>query len=190
MAKLLITIDAIKHISMVRIILVISLSFFIMACEGGQKGASSAADTPATTPAETPTAPAETPAAPATAASATYPSIAGETVKMLWDKCDYIDFVFYYLNFSMSQKVQNSIRATIAQISTAVPEIDPNCQPIGRIFFQSEGVNIMEADIFYSNGCAYYIFYEDGKYAYANRMLPTAEKFYDNIFKQVQGQQK
>lgn len=170
---------------MARIILVITLSFFMMACEGCQKGTSSTTDTAVTTPA-----PAETPAAPATAASATYPSIAGETVKMLWDKCDYIDFVFYYLNFSMSQKVQNSIRATIAQISTAVPEIDPNCQPIGRIFFQAEGVNIMEADIFYSNGCAYYIFYEDGKYAYANQMLPTAEKFYDNIFKQVQGQQK
>lgn len=178
-------IGAIKHISMARIILVITLSFFMMACEGGQKGAASTVETSATTPAAT-----ETPAAPATAATATYPSIAGETIKMLWDKCDYIDFVFYYLNFSMSQKVQNSIRTTIAQISTAVPEIDPNCQPIGRIFFQSDGVNIVEADIFYSNGCSYYIFYEDGKYAYANRMLPTAEKFYDNIFKQVQGQQK
>ncbi len=171
---------------MARIILVLTLSLTIMACQEGQQKA----PTPPDTAVEANPAPAETTPAPAAAGTATYPSIAGETVKMLWDKCDYIDFVFYYLNFSMSQKVQNSIRATIAQISTTVPEIDPNCQPIGRIFFQSDGVNIMEADIFYSNGCAYYIFYEDGKYAYANRMLPTGEKFYDNIFKQVQGQKK
>lgn len=157
----------------------------IWACQGGQAEQSTASTS-------TPAAGTESTNANASASTGTaiYPSITPEKVKMLWDKCDYVDFVFYYLNFSMSQKVQNSIRQTIAHISSEVPLIDPNCQPIGRLFFQSDGQNISEADIFYGNGCAYYIFYEDGKYAYANKMLPQGTQFYDNIFKQVQAQKK
>lgn len=170
-----------------KFILVLFLAMATWACQGGQAEQSNASTT-TNTPAAEP--PANNASASSSVGTALYPSITGETVKMLWEKCDYVDFVFYYLNFSMSQKVQNSIRQTITHISTEVPLIDPNCQPIGRIFFQSEGQNISEADIFYSNGCAYYIFYEDGKYAYANKMLPQGTQFYDNIFKQVQAQKK
>lgn len=172
---------------MKKIILLLFLGMGLWTCQGGQADQSSSS-TPATTPA-TETQPNNADAS-ASVGEATYPSIPVEKVKMLWDNCDYVDFVFYYLNFSMSQKVQNSIRQTIAHISSDVPQINPNCQPIGRIFFQSEGQNISEADIFYSNGCSYYIFYEDGKYAYANKMLPQGTQFYDNIFKQVQAQKQ
>lgn len=170
-----------------KFILVLFLSLGLWACQGGQTD-QSASSTPSATPSAE--APADNTTASANAGTATYPSIPAEKVKMLWDNCDYVDFVFYYLNFSMSQKVQNSIRQTIAHISTEVPLIDPNCQPIGRLFFQSQGKNISEADIFYSNGCAYFVFYEDGKYAYANKMHPNGTKFYDNIFKQVQAQKQ
>jgi len=168
-----------------KIILVLSLAIGGWACQGGQ--AEQATDsTSSNTPAPT----TETSSTPAAAATAQYPSIPVDMVKMLWDKCDYVDFVFYYLNFSMSQKVQNSIRQTIAHIASEVPAIDPNCKPIGRLFFQAEGQNIAEADIFYSNGCAYYLFYKDGQYAYANKMLPQGSQFYENIFKQVQAQKQ
>lgn len=172
---------------MKKLILLLFLGAGLWACQGGQADQSTSSS-PAATPA-TEAQPNNADGA-ATAGEATYPSIPVDKVKMLWDNCDYVDFVFYYLNFSMSQKVQNSIRQTIAHISSDVPKINPNCQPIGRIFFQSDGKNISEADIFYSNGCSYYIFYEDGKYAYANLMLPQGAQFYDNIFKQVQGQKK
>ena len=168
-----------------KIILVLFLAIGSWACQGGHT--EQATDS---TSSSTPAPAVETNSTPAAAATAKYPSIPVDMVKMLWDKCDYVDFVFYYLNFSMSQKVQNSIRQTIAHIATEVPAIDPNCQPIGRLFFQAEGQNIAEADIFYSNGCAYYIFYKDGQYAYANKMLPQGSKFYENIFKQVQGQKQ
>lgn len=170
-----------------KFILVLFLAAATWACQGGQAEQSESSTT--TNPPAAGTE-ANNASASANTGTALYPSIPTEKVKMLWDKCDYVDFVFYYLNFSMSQKVQNSIRQTIAHISTEVPLIDPNCQPIGRLFFQSEGQNISEADIFYSNGCAYYVFYEDGKYAYANKMLPNGTKFYDNIFKQVQAQKQ
>jgi hypothetical protein len=168
-------------------ILILLLAVIGWSCQGGQ-----ADQTTDSNPTSTSTPAAETNDANASApvAAATYPSITKEMVQMLWEKCDYVDFVFYYLNFSMSQKVQNSIRQTIAHISSTVPQIDPNCKPIGRLFFQAEGKNIAEADIFYSNGCAYYIFYENGQYAYANQMLPQGSKFYDNIFQQVQAQKK
>lgn len=160
-----------------KIVFLCCVSLMLLACGGGQKASDGTSAAPAAT-------------APAASHPVLYPSVAPETVKMLWDKCDYIDFVFYYLNFSMSQKEPQSIKGTIAHISADVPGIDPNCKPIGRLFFQSEGKNVLEADIFYSNGCAYYIFYEDGKYAYANKMMPAGAQFFDNIFKQVEAQQK
>ena len=170
-----------------KFILVLLLAVAGWACQGGQADQANNANSNST---PAPAAETNTANTPASQATATYPSIPADMVKMLWENCDYVDFVFYYLNFSMSQKVQNSIRQTIAHIASEVPKIDPNCQPIGRLFFQADGKNIAEADIFYSNGCAYYIFYKDGQYAYANKMLPQGSQFYDNIFKQVQAQKQ
>ena len=117
---------------------------------------------------------------------ATYPSISSETMKMLWDSCDYIDYIFYNTNFSMSQNQRPAIQASIAGISTTPALIKPTCQAVGRIFFQVEGVNAMEADIFLGPDCFYYVFLENGQYAYANMMTEEGRGFYANIFNQVQ----
>ncbi|MDX1666991.1 MAG: hypothetical protein R3350_07170 [Saprospiraceae bacterium] len=118
-------------------------------------------------------------------AEATYPSVPDDTVFMLWEKCDYIDFIFYNRSFSMSQDEQAQIRQTIRHISEATPVIDPACQPAGRIFFQVEGENALQGDFFFQDGCTYFLFYEDGEIKYANEMTPLGVKFYNYVFTQV-----
>jgi hypothetical protein len=114
-----------------------------------------------------------------------YPSIPASTMQYLAENCDYVDFIFYRANFSMSQSTASAIRNTLAGISTQLPVINPDCPATGRIFFQVEGVNAVEADFFIENGCAYYIFLENGQYTYANKMTEQGMAAYLNIIKQA-----
>lgn len=123
-------------------------------------------------------------------ATETYPSIPTEDMKMLWDSSDYVDVVFYYEDFSISQKNQGDIRGMLKYISEGTPKINPACQPIGRIFFQIDGRNAAEADIFFAQGCTFFLFYKNGKKAYANGFTESGVNFFNNIFASVKGQQQ
>lgn len=120
---------------------------------------------------------------------ANYPSISAEKMKYLYDNCDYIDFIFYDLDFSMSQDQKPAIIQTLRGVSTTPGRIDASCKPVGRVFFQVEGVNAVEADLFFGGACLYYIFFEDGQYAYSNQMTQESASFYQQIFTQVSTQQ-
>lgn len=116
----------------------------------------------------------------------TYPSISQATLQKLWNECDYVDYVFYDLPISMNQSDQPSIRGAIRQIAQESPIINPNCKSIGRIFYQIKGENYLEADLYFASDCVYFLFLEDGKPKYANRLTAEAIQFYQNIFKQLQ----
>lgn len=121
----------------------------------------------------------------------TLPGYPQEKVKLLFDSADYVDVIFYYEDFSINQKKQSDIRGMLNYISTNVPQtINNSCQPIGRIFFQVQGRNEAEADIFFKNECLYFLFYQDGKYAYANNFTQSGVNFFTNIFAQVNAQKK
>jgi hypothetical protein len=135
-------------------------------------------------------APSATPQAPEATPAATLPSIPDATIKMLFDSCDYVDFVFHYTNFSISQNEQASIRGALAHISPQPAPMLPDCKPMGRIFYQVQGVNRVEADFYFSQNCLYYVFLENNKPKYANMMSEAGFNFYKNIFAQIQAQQQ
>lgn len=110
-----------------------------------------------------------------------YPSIPMATVQMLFEKCDYIDYLFYYTNFSVSQKTKPDIQRAISHIAAEPPVIHSNCKPIGRVFYQAEGESLLEADLYFDEKCIYFLFMEDGKPAYANRMMPNGIAFFNQI---------
>ncbi|MCB0569669.1 MAG: hypothetical protein KDC66_07905 [Phaeodactylibacter sp.] len=111
-----------------------------------------------------------------------YPSVPLDTLTMLWEQCDFIDYVFYYTNFSVSQNTKEDIRNAIRFISEEVPLINPDCKPLGRLFFQVEGENRLEADLYFNEGCTYFVFLDKGKPAYANSMMPSGINFFNNVF--------
>jgi hypothetical protein len=112
-----------------------------------------------------------------------YPSIPKDTLEMLFAQCDYIDYVFYYTNFSVNQSNQQDIRSALSHIAQEVPAIIPSCKPIGRLFYQVRGDNRLVADLYLDKeaGCVYYLFMENGKPAYANRIMPAGISFLENI---------
>lgn len=125
-----------------------------------------------------------TTAAPTT--GSTYPSIPLARLEYLWENVTYMDVIFYNLPVSLNQSSRDNIRSTLAQIAESTPTINPECQSIGRIFFQVEGKNVETAEIYFQQGCTYYVWLENEMPAYANEMTEGGINFYNNIFKQVQ----
>ena len=150
-------------------ILLFSLLIFCLGC---QNDAPQSADNQVTEPA------------------ATLPGLPLETVQHLWQNCDYVDFVFYHLPISMSLSDQNAIQYVLRHISADAARIDPNCKPIGRVFYQIKGENYLEADIYFQQGCTYFKFLKDNKPIYANYMTDDGIKYMNENIARGQEMQK
>lgn len=115
----------------------------------------------------------------------TLPSITFDEMKVLYEGTDFIDIIFYSVDFSMSVNNKTNIQKMVGFVSTNVATISPNCQPTGRIFFQKNGELLAEADMYYSDECRYFVFQKNGKAAYANDITPQGQAYFAKIFSQV-----
>ena len=70
---------------------------------------------------------------------ALYPSIPFGTIKALYDKCDYVDYSFDNLPFTISRQEPNDLRHSLGQIAQEVALIDANCPPFGRMLYYKDG---------------------------------------------------
>ncbi len=114
------------------------------------------------------------------------PPVPTEKLIELYESCDYIDFIFANLPFSISQEEKASIQQTIRHIDQNPPTaIDPNCPYFAQQIFQVDGEIFMDAKIFFQDGCTYYLFYEDGKAIYSASFTNEGIKFYNNIIAQA-----
>ena len=117
-----------------------------------------------------------------------YPSIELSRLEYLFDNATYMDATFYNLPVSINQSSLEQIRSTLAGIAAEPATIAPACSPAGHIWFQVNGKNIEEADIYFQQGCVAYVWYENGKPAYANQMTEGGAGFYQNIINSVKQQ--
>ena len=115
-----------------------------------------------------------------------YPTLPIELHKKLYYEVELIDYIFNDLPFSMSQSEKPSIQSNIRYIGAdPVTELQQDCKPIARQFFQVQGEIILEADVYYSEGCYYYIFFQEGEARYANLMTSDGIGFMQNIINQA-----
>jgi len=114
-----------------------------------------------------------------------YPSVPGEVIKYLWDNCTGVDYIFYNFNFSMNRAEQNDIRNSLIHIGNQTALIQKSCKPLGRIMFKDDDGIKLEADLFFSKGCTYFIFMENNKPVQANFMSDEGVKFFQNVFSRM-----
>ena len=117
-----------------------------------------------------------------------YPSIDLSRLEYLFDNATYMDATFYNLPVSINQSSLDQIRNTLAGVGVDPATIAPGCAPAGHIWFQVNGKNVEEADIYFQQGCVAYVWYENGKPAYGNQMTANGAGFYQNIINSVQQQ--
>jgi len=115
----------------------------------------------------------------------TLPSITFEEMKQIYEGADFIDIIFYNVDFSMSVNNKANIQRMVGFVSTNVASINRDCKPMGRIFFQKNGELMVEADMYYDDQCRYFVFQKNGKAAYANVITPEGQAYFAKIFSQV-----
>ncbi|MEM6317711.1 MAG: hypothetical protein AAF960_08575 [Bacteroidota bacterium] len=113
------------------------------------------------------------------------PSISFEEMKKIYEGADFIDIIFYNVDFSMSVNNKSNIQRMVGFVSTNVADINPDCKAMGRLFFQQNGELLVEADMYYDEQCRYFVFQKNGKAAYANQITPEGQAYFAKIFSQV-----
>ncbi|CAH1002203.1 hypothetical protein LEM8419_03120 [Neolewinella maritima] len=119
-------------------------------------------------------------------AAPSYPPLPLERLTVLWDSATTYDVVFNELPISASQQNLGDIQQSLTYIASDAPQIDPDCTPVGHVWFQAGPNRGEEADLYFSAGCVYYLWYENGRPAYANALTEAGVVFYNNILRQAQ----
>ena len=118
-------------------------------------------------------------------------SVPKRTIMDLWHDCTYIDYIFHDMPFSMSQDSKESIQANLNYISNEPQAFIPNnCKPIARQMFHVGGDIVLECDVYLSDVCQFYVFVENEKPVYANKMSPSALQFFSTMFTKVDQQKQ
>ena len=107
-------------------------------------------------------------------------------VKILWERCDYLDYLFYNTNFTLSQDDQASIRQFLTFLSSEPSKTNSECESLGRVFFQEKGEILYEAEFHFKKGCTHLIFLKNNKPIYKNELTPQGIQFFMNLFKKAQ----
>lgn len=116
------------------------------------------------------------------------PSIDLSMLENLWENCDFVDYVYYKLPISASLDNQTSIRSSIQHIAEQPAAKVEGCKAIGRVFYQIEGENVLQGDIFFSRGCTYFLWLDKkGKYFAGNLMMDSAMKFFASNIQAAMG---
>ncbi len=113
------------------------------------------------------------------------PRFPADQLTALLDSCDYVDLVFYELDFSMSMSDPRGVKYALAFIGQTSAIRADTCEAIGRMFYQIRGRNAAEADIFFSEGCTYLEFYEGGRVVYANAFSEAGLDFFNGQFERL-----
>ena len=115
------------------------------------------------------------------------PSISMDDLKVLWDNCNQMDYIYYDLPISTSLSDQYSVQQSLRHISdTPVSQsVKDNCKAISRVFFKQDGEDLMEAEIYFSNGCSFFVFFKEGKPAHSNYMTDAGIKYFNDILQKA-----
>lgn len=110
-------------------------------------------------------------------------SISLAAMQNIWEVVDYMDLIMYNAAVSVSQDNQAAIRGTLRYISENSAVVPSTCKPDGRISFMAKGEIELEADIYFTEGCQFFLFIENQKPVYGNFMTPEGVSFFQQVVK-------
>lgn len=165
--------------------LLLSIALFFLACDNTNTPTEKSKETPKVS-----TPPTETNTGPVVLPDAYLPSITLDELTNMWQVCNQIDYLFYDLPISSSVNDIQSAQAHLRHISdtpVSMKEKERCKKSIGRIFFKSDGEDLIEADAFFGGGCAFFVFYKGGKAVYSNLMTPDGVNHFNQIISAATG---
>ncbi len=127
---------------------------------------------------------------PAVIENAYLPSITISELQNMWNTCNQMDYVFYELPISSSVNDQASAQVHLRHISdTPINQAEKaRCtKAIGRIFYKTNGEDLIDAEVYFNQSCAFYLFYKKGKATYSNKMTPAGVEHFQQIIAAANG---
>lgn len=119
------------------------------------------------------------------------PGVPQEVITKLINQCNYIDYIFHVLPFSLSHDEEPGIDQNINFIDVNKPlkRIPARCKKAdGRKFFLVNGAAVYDVDVYITNECKFYVFVDkNNKPIYANEMTQAGINFYDSVIRQASG---
>lgn len=100
----------------------------------------------------------------------TLPTLPDSLLQLLRTRVTNIEVTFYNEPFTMSHTDPKAIAYVVGHIAPQPVQIGPSCQPGGHMIYVSGGDILLEADFYYANGCALFLFTDRQKNRYANAM--------------------
>jgi len=109
------------------------------------------------------------------------------TMNMMLEKGDHIDYIFNSIPLSMNQDGRAAFYQEMRYVSNqAVAGIPENCKPMARKVYLGAGEIIMESDLYFTNDCAFQIFILDEKPLFGNTLSQEGITFYTNLMRSAQ----
>lgn len=110
------------------------------------------------------------------------PTLPQENIDGLLKNTDYIDIIFQAYSKSINLNNKNAIQANIRFISN-FPQPEINCAtPFCKVIYYKNAKKLLEGDIHYGNGCAYFVFPNaEGKPEFANKISTSGIAFFNDI---------
>ncbi|TVQ47983.1 MAG: hypothetical protein EA362_05910 [Saprospirales bacterium] len=153
--------------------LLLSLSFFIYSCGGSEKS-----EQPETVEENIHVA----------------PGMSNDEFNHLLNNVTNIEYLFIDYPISFSQSELNAVRQAVMFIEHETAFPDANCDPTAMVIFMGEGEILAEANVYFLEDCAYFVFEKDREPAYYHRLSQTGYQFYNqvlvNYFNQLQQQRQ
>lgn len=120
-----------------------------------------------------------------------YPGITVEEMKVLFSKCDAVDYVFDELPFSINMTEKGAIQNNLAAIANEPCACDyKKSNHLGREHLMIEGDIVWIVDIYLDQNCGCYTFSKDNKVMYANAITAKGKSFYAKLINQALEQRK
>lgn len=104
----------------------------------------------------------------------------------MYEKVDYIDYLFRNTNFSVSQGEKEAVQSIISTLSPSSPKAyNPSCKSPIRMTYLSQGEIFVETEMYMTEGCLFVEYYIDNVKTYHNNYSEEGFNFLIGLINQA-----
>ncbi|MEL6388967.1 MAG: hypothetical protein AAFQ02_02310 [Bacteroidota bacterium] len=102
-----------------------------------------------------------------------------------------IDYVFYEIPLSLNEDAVDALYRDLDLISTdPAPGIPLGCKPIARKIYMGDNDVVIEADLYFSDGCYLQIFIRDQRPLFGNLLNTDGAVYYEGMMRSIEEERR
>lgn len=110
-----------------------------------------------------------------------YPMLPDSILRKMLEECDNLEVIFNDLPISMNPRGQAACHTHLEHLAGLPASLHPKSAPAARIFYQSRGNELLQADMYYDDQTTAFVFLKDNQPKWSNEMSEKGQSFYKNL---------